>query len=635
LWFHGWVCALSFGRILNFAKYSLQAQIEDLMHLVLIETSGNQRYIFATNKLRENVGASELTYRVGTEWVLDAHDALKHLWPGTNNTNDLRKNLLNQNPIGTAGVYVEVIVATSGKAMLLVNNREDGKAIITSVTRRTLAQAPGIDVCGAISDPFELNEKPLGEVVRDVHRKLARIRDNRPGAALRFLRLPVVMECATSGLPAAIWAKPEGGEESEAAHSAITREKRRNRGSYNDRMSVLLRQYGIKNDFAKNVGVLEKYCDWLAVVHADGNGVGQIFRHFWRHSGCEERSEQGEPLESVNRAFLDDYRRFSIALDVCTERAFISALVELQDSKEELRSLRRVSEEQADVLPILPIVLGGDDLTIVCDGQGALQFTRHFLAEFEAQTALLTIDDDDELQTALKEIIPRIAETAFGVHNLSACAGIAIVKPHFPFSAAYELSEQLVRSAKIVSKGLGGEQKSYPCSALDFHVLYDTSGSDLLRIRRKLQRDHGRTWLYARPYVVTPQALLSLGIEQKEWARNHDWEQLKTRVVALLVKDNDGRRCLPNSQLHDLRGGLFLGREGADARYQLIRGRYQGQGIAAFDEGGTSSLFFSDEIQEGGIAKTVSRTRLLDALDAANFWINKTQRNGDETEDAQ
>jgi hypothetical protein len=597
------------------------------MHLVLIETAGNQRYIFATNKLRENVGASELTYRVGTEWVLNSHDSLKHLWPDTNDTTDLRKNLLNQKPIGTPGVSVEIIVATSGKAMLLVNDRDDGRAIIEHVTRKALKHAPGIDVFGVISEPFELNEKPLGDAVRDVHRKLERIRDNRPTAALRFLRLPVVMECATSGLPAALWVKPEFGEESEAPHSAITQAKRKNRESYSRRMSTLLRQYKIETDFAKNVGVLEKYCDWLAVIHADGNGVGQIFRHLWRDSGCQERREQGEPVEIVNRAFVDDYRRFSIALDVCTERAFISALLDLQDSKEKLRSLRRIADEQDDVLPVLPIVLGGDDLTIVCDGQGALQFMSHFLRVFESQTAQL-VAGDIELQRQLEEVIPRIARRAFNVPRLSACAGIAIVKPHFPFSAAYELSEQLIRSAKSVSNKLRSEeQKPYPCSALDFHVLYDTSGSDLTRIRKNLQRDDGQTWLYARPYLLTPQGLP--GIEQKNWAAAHDWEHLKNRVAALFKKDDDGRRRLPNTQLQDLRGGLFLGRDGADGRYHLIRHRYKDQGITAFDEGETESLFFTCEIEEGGASTTISRTRLLDALDAANFWVDKPAQNGD------
>ncbi|MEK6410286.1 MAG: hypothetical protein AABN34_25480 [Acidobacteriota bacterium] len=593
------------------------------MNLVLIETSGNQQYIFATNKLRENVGASELTYRVGTEWVLGAvHGLLKDTDPSVRplwdeDVQQLRENLLNRDlnpPITNTGVSTEVIVATSGKAMLLVENAESGKKIIREVTCRALKDAPGLDVCGIVSDDFDWKARPLGEIVSETHRQLDQKRENRPGSTLRFLRLPVVMECATSGMPAAEWDERKKGEEPSAARSAVSLKKRKGSESYGPRMKKLLRLKQIAGDFARNIGVLEKYCDWLAVVHADGNGVGQIFLDFWKNSGCEARQEEGEASEKLNRDYVETYRKFSIALDVCTQEAFIIALQNMLKWKNKLRSLRRIKENRGDVLPILPILLGGDDLTVVCDGQAALQFTHDFLVEFEQQTAR------PDLPLGLDDIIPKIAAAAPSVNanRLSACAGLAIVKPHFPFSAAYDLSEQLITSAKQMK----------PRSALDFHALYDASGSDLDRIRQKLRVDEGKTLLYGRPYVVTSRGDLPIGNEADY---RHDWQKLEARIEAIFKKDDDGRRRLPNSQLHDLRGGLFLGEKAADARYRLIRQRYKEQGITTFDEageGGRQSLFFTEN---GG-----RHTRLLDALDAANFWVetDEENENGQNKEDA-
>src|ERR1051326_2252707 len=128
------------------------------MNIVLIETSGNQHYIFATNKLRENVGASELTYQVGMRYVLQAveQEIGKTIWiDGDKDGSQLRANLLNPSlnpPIENADTKIEVVVATSGKAILLVKEKSLAEKIVCEVTKNALIEMPGLTVHGAICE---------------------------------------------------------------------------------------------------------------------------------------------------------------------------------------------------------------------------------------------------------------------------------------------------------------------------------------------------------------------------------------------------------------------------------------------------------------------------------------------------
>jgi hypothetical protein len=589
---------------------------EQSMYLVLIETSGNQNYIFSTNKLRENIGASELTYRAGTEWVLDAVKEItgNQLW--NSDRVKLRENLLNQQTIESSGILVEVIIATSGKALIIVKDRNHATQIIQKVTKRALCEAPGLDICGVISNEFNWNiweninskKKGLGLVNEEVHQKFELVRSNRPSPSSRFLRLPIIDECATSGLPAST-KKDKRTSKPISSVSASKQSQEVSQDAF-DRMNDLLKG-NRKIRFVKSIGELdklfgdeeksdqvehddtdqEKTMAWRAIVHADGNGLGEIFLGFHEYV-------------SNNREYIDQYRRFSIALDICTEKAFLSALNVFTAKSDDQRNQKKI--------PLVPLVLGGDDLTVVCDGKYALNFTQVFLQEFEKNTSRLK-DLEGKLKD-LEYIISGIIaqKTNLKASRLSACAGVAIVKLHFPFSIAYELAEALIKSAKTVKKKVLN-----PCSALDFHVLYDSSSVDLGKIRHKLMikdGDNPASRLYQRPYVVTKLDQIQEASGQ-EWAKLHQWEELEKRVMALQARDKDDDRSnLPNSQIHDLRANLFLGKEGADARYQLIRDRYLNRGIQTL-EGDKESLFSLQE-EDGG---NIYITALLDAIEATEF----------------
>lgn len=606
------------------------------MYLVLIETSGNQNYIFSTNKLKENIGASELTYRAGTQWVIEAVDQVRGAseqihqvgrWveeaideaKRTLTSHEIRSKLLDTDvwnrPIESSGVKVEVVIATSGKALLLTKDRDVAKAIIRYVTHKATRYAPGLDISGAISkfdwqNTWTSKEEAQGiaRSNKQVHHEFELLRSQKPSPLSRFLQLPVVDQCATSGLPAAQVDSIDNkvisqvanskGKISEQGFNRIKRLLEDNQSS--------IRLFNSVNGLQKQ---FEEELDWLAVIHADGNGLGEIFLNFWKYA-------------KGDRDYINKYRSFSIALDICTEQAFLKALTAIPPIQQ---TKNKKQLDKTSAIPLVPLILGGDDLTVICAGRYALPFVHKFLQEFEWWTSKEIPNEMTDLRNH-KKVIPEIAELALSVKRLSSCAGIAIVKSHFPTSVAYDLSEKLMKSAKKVKERVFTPDETdnqkpipYPCSALDFHVLYDSSDVDLDKIRSKLKpKENGdKVYLFNRPYIVTSQADLKSAPKGTKWAEFHRWEILKENVEILLTENEEGRRRLPNSQMHDLRAGLFLGKQAADARYRLIRDRYisdnpQEKDIRVF-EGDPGSLFQKEP--ESGIYMT----RLLDAIDGADF----------------
>lgn len=564
------------------------------MFLVLIETSGNQNYIFSTNRLRENIGASELTYQAGTFWVIKAV-ALQNqevLFPNWRNSEELRKMLRDENPaLEDSNRNAEIIVAASGKALVLTKEKETAKAIISHVTKTALVEAPGLDVSGVYEEIKDWHkDNSLADAIKAVHKTFEKVRSRRPSPENRFLRLPIVASCAVSGLPASeidyLGKEPKLISKVSAVKCDKAEDAQKRLTNLDQRLEKQI------DRLLRDEKTTEEKRSWLAVVHADGNGLGQIFINFEDYIGKDKS----------NRNYINNYRKFSLALDECTEAAFKKALDVLPEES---------SSRNNNVAPIVPLIIGGDDLTVVCDGHYALEFTRIFLEEFEKQTS----DHNG---------IKKVAEIAFSVGRLSACAGIAIVKRHFPFSVAYELAEKLIKSAKYVKQKVtkkGDKNTPFPCSAIDFHILYDTGGVDLSDIRGKLEPQK-YTKLYNRPYVVTIPERDKIEAKKSptdedigmDWVEPRKWEVL-TKWVDLI----NNSEILPSSQSHAMRTALFLGQQEAEAQYKLIQSRYPK--LKEFlDKEHKASLFREEKAKDKEEKiQSYQVSSFLDALDAMNF----------------
>jgi Cas10/Cmr2, second palm domain len=466
----------------------------------VIETGGNQSYIFGSSKQAANVGASELIARVGTRWLADAAEEVR--------------------AGGDDGTVVDPVVRASGKALVLVDSPRTGKEITRAVTRRALGEAPGLQVWGVTDDQAIGHDRDVGPALKRAHRLHAAWRSRLPSVHLRHPTLPFTRPCHYSGQPATTVGR-EGDELFPRGAGIDAAWRVRDAGR--DRMAASLGSGAVVGGDQLNDGV--RHAGWVAVVHADGNGIGEIF------SRLGERCHGDE--------FLKRLARFSAALDRITIEAFAAAIRAQPDCEDW----------------ILPLVVGGDDVTTVMDARFAFDVTTTYLRTF-ARLSAETADIND--------VIKLVRQQPFG---LTACAGIAYVKPRSSFSEAYQMADALCGSAKWI------KTVDARCGALDFHVQHDSFGHDLDRVRDPLQvRDvsGAELRLWAGPVVVAEHEMDGAAGARHERELRRAMAELRDPRSRAAAGDDEPGPAISRAGLHRLRQALPRGEAAIDRTVEQV-----------------------------------------------------------------
>jgi hypothetical protein len=218
---------------------------------------------------------------------------------------------------------------------------------------------------------------------------------------------------------------------------------------------------------------------YVGVIHADGNGLGDLVRK------VQQRLAKEEP-----QTFADPFLKFSKSIAQATERAAATA------TQVVLEKACKEAKDGQPIMPMRPVVLGGDDLTVIVRGDLALEFARDFLNAFVVQTGIEF--------AALKHANPAFADLPT---HLSAGAGIAFVKSTQPFQLAYGLSESLAKLAKTRAKAAKSDGGIAP-SCVAFHRVTTAMIDDYEEIKQRElvseESDPVRRELSLNPYMVHP-----------------------------------------------------------------------------------------------------------------------------------
>jgi hypothetical protein len=397
--------------------------------LTYIDLVGIQRFIFSSNRLRDIAGASLLV----------------------NNA------VSGEKAIAECGGDGALIVGGGGNAVLEFDDSDNEARDFAARYSRWLIENAGLD---AVVCHQEFKEGGIPGALRSLFDRVAPRAKSQRAPSTPLLGIGVTAACRSTGLPAEAIDR--------AQNVPVARTVRLVRDAAEKSSAFWARRFlqgktvgGLELAFPMELDDLGRSSgesSLIAIVHIDGNSVGRHIRD-WMTSLEQARA----PDDQVKSEYAEWSRRVQ-QLGEGVMRAVVDRVIGSIVPSDKFMMIGEPTRRSFPLrsigsifLPLRPVILGGDDITFLCDGRVALDL---------AATALEYFENADP--------IPHLG-------RLGASAGVAIIPAHAPVLRGWDLAEQLCRSAKQAAKNSGKEVEF----AIDWHIGLPRPGQSLHDLRRE------------------------------------------------------------------------------------------------------------------------------------------------------
>ncbi|SET68156.1 hypothetical protein SAMN05216326_1616 [Nitrosomonas marina] len=374
-------------------------------HLYFFEAHSIQSYIFDSGRMADMVGASELIEALLEEPLVKTLQGLPSL-------RGMSPKKLDSQFTRKGGAAFTVQLPDKNSAIQL---RDIWGLVVPEI-------APGLLFSHAISQG-----ESLQEAMQNGRKKLQILR-NRENPRLPVAG-PLIIRAPRTGSPAVSFdrRKHNDNEIREEWIDQASLKKRQFRKG--DR---LIKKFILEEDTQKHFTFplnlepeeedafpFESDNHYVAIIHIDGNGLGEVLIKL--NESLKEDADSAKKL-----------RHFSEKLKSVTENSARAALTKVFTANETRTETFPKNKDNKIILPFRPLILGGDDLTVIIRAEFALEFVKRFVETFERENeAWLKNFDSNGI-----------------VSKLTACGGVAFVKVNQPFYLAYQLAESLCSFAK-------------------------------------------------------------------------------------------------------------------------------------------------------------------------------------------